>query len=114
MREFSFFARKAHFFEKKCAASLKTKIFCKSRKLAHLTIGMNTDIDILLNFLDRTGPEVTARELTSPNAATTAALERFARGQCDPRERASMCETLQKNPSWIRIVAARVKAQRAS
>lgn len=75
---------------------------------------MNTDIKTLLEFLDRFGPEVAGRgEPPAPQSEVTAKLERFARGECTPEERAEVCEMLRLHPAWLRWLGERVKLARA-
>jgi hypothetical protein len=87
---------------------------CKKRHLARLTLGVNTDIKILLEFLVRFGPEAAGRaEASTPQSEAAEKLERFARGQCSPEERAEVCEMLRLHPAWLRWLADRVKMARA-
>ena len=87
---------------------------CKKRKLARLTLGVNTDIQTLLEFLDRFGPEVAGRgEPPAPQSEVTLKLERFARGECTPDERAEVCELLRRHPDWLRWLGERVKTARS-
>lgn len=75
---------------------------------------MNSDFKTLIDFLDRLGPEVSGRILTEPHSAAAVQLERFARGDCDERERQEVCEMLQMHPAWIRWIADRVKLARVA
>ena len=75
---------------------------------------MNTDIKTLLEFLDRFAPEASGRgEPPAPQGDVTVKLERFARGDCSPAERAEVCEMLRSHPEWLRWLAERVKLARA-
>jgi hypothetical protein len=39
-------------------------------------------------------------------------IVRFARGSVTREERVQLCETLQKRPDWVRLLAAEVKSLR--
>lgn len=73
---------------------------------------MNPDIQILLDFLERFGPEVTARQLPEPHSDAAVKLEKFARGTCSEQERAEVCSMLRLHPAWLRWLADRVKLSR--
>ena len=78
-----------------------------------LTNEMNTDLKLVLEFLERTGPEVTGRQSTEPDHLTVELLERFARGECDANERADVCKMLRLNPPWLHWLASRVVLARS-
>lgn len=80
----------------------------------HLTIGMNQDFKILIEFLDQFGVEAAGRELPEPKTDTAVLLERFARGECSQEERAEVCRMLRLHPAWLRWLADRVKLARES
>lgn len=73
---------------------------------------MNPDFKILVEFLDRFGPQVSARQLPEPHTDAAAKLERFARGACSDAERAEVCNMLRLHPAWLRWLADRVKFSR--
>jgi len=75
---------------------------------------MKSDLSILLEFLERTGPEVTGRQAIEPEAHVAELLERFARGECDDSERADVCQMLRLNPPWMHWLATRVIHARSS
>ena len=75
---------------------------------------MNTDIKILLEFLQHLGPEVSGREKSEPMSEAAVQLERFARGECDDQERAEVCRLLRQHPMWLRWLADRVKLARVA
>ena len=75
---------------------------------------MNTDINTLVEFLQRFGPEVVGHETTDPKNGAAARLERFARGECDETERAEVCRLLRMHPLWLRWLADRVKLARTA
>ena len=77
-----------------------------------LTNRVNPDFKILIDFLDRFGPHVTARQLPEPHTEAAVKLERFARGQCNDVERAEVCNMLRIHPAWLRWLADRVKLSR--
>lgn len=78
----------------------------------HLTVGMNKDFKILIEFLDQFGIEAAGRELPEPKTETAVLLERFARGECSQEERAEVCRMLRLHPAWLRWLADRVKLAR--
>jgi hypothetical protein len=80
----------------------------------HLTVGMNQDFKILIEFLDQFGAEAAGRELPEPKTETAVLLERFARGECTQEERAEVCHMLRLHPAWLRWLADRVKLARQS
>ena len=73
---------------------------------------MNDDISLLLEFLDRNGPEVCGHGVSELEARQTAMIERFIEGRCDATERRELSAFLQLHPSWIRWIADRVKTAR--
>lgn len=81
---------------------------------ASLYVDMNTDIKILLEFLQRLGPEVSGREVVEPRNDAAVRLERFARGECSEDERAEVCRLLRLHPIWLRWLADRVKLARVN
>ena len=74
---------------------------------------MNADLKILTDFLDRFGPEVTARQLPEPHPDAEAKLARFASGECNDTERTEVCDMLRVHPAWLRWLADRVKFARS-
>jgi hypothetical protein len=80
----------------------------------YLTVGMNQDFKILIEFLDQFGVEAAGRELPEPKTETAVLLERFARGECSQEERAEVCRMLRLHPAWLRWLADRVKLARES
>ena len=73
---------------------------------------MNDDIALLLDFLERSGPEVCGHGLTPLEAEKIAMIERFIAGRCDDAERRELSEFLQLHPTWIRWIADRIKGSR--
>ncbi len=73
---------------------------------------MNPDFKILIDFLDRFGPQVTAHQLPEPHADAAVKLERFAHGKCTDAERAEVCNMLRLHPAWLRWLADRVRLAR--
>jgi hypothetical protein len=73
---------------------------------------VNPDFKILIDFLDRFGPQVTARQLPEPHTDAAVKLERFSRGECSDAERAEVCNMLRIHPAWLRWLADRVKFAR--
>lgn len=85
---------------------------CNEPPRRRLTDEVNPDFKILIEFLDRLGPEVSARQLSQPHSEEAAKLERFARGECTDAERAAVCNMLRLHPAWLRWLADRVKLSR--
>ena len=73
---------------------------------------MNDDISLVLDFLERSGPEVSGRGLAGLRDEQSAMIERFIEGHCDATERRELSAFLQLNPIWIRWIADRVKMAR--
>ena len=73
---------------------------------------MNADFKILIEFLDRFGPQVTARQLPEPYVEAVEKLERFAHGACNDAERVEVCNLLRLHPAWLRWLADRVRLAR--
>ena len=73
---------------------------------------MNDDFDILVEFLDRLGPEVSGRVLSEPHPEAAVQIGRFGRGECKKEERIEVCEMLRLHPAWVRWLADRVRHAR--
>ena len=73
---------------------------------------MNDDISLLLEFLERSGPEVCGHGLIGLQIEQSALIERFIEGRCDDHERSELSRFLQLHPAWIRWIANRVKMAR--
>ena len=73
---------------------------------------MKDDICLLLDFLERSGPEVRGHGLTGLEAQQIAIIERFIDGRCNEAERRELSEFLQLHPAWIRWIADRVRMAR--
>ena len=73
---------------------------------------MDTDIDIILDFLARCGAEVEGRTAIEPPTEEAQLLIRFASGGCSAEERAKACGLIQKEPQLLPWVASRIKALR--
>jgi hypothetical protein len=73
---------------------------------------MNTDLNILFEFLEQAGADVAGRESSEPDDHIVHLLQRFSRGECDPLERADVCRMIRLHPAWLRWIATRVKLSR--
>jgi len=73
---------------------------------------MSDDISLLIEFLERSGPEVSGRGLIGLRVEQTAMIERFINGRCDDAERRELSRFLQMHPAWIRWIAERIKTGR--
>jgi hypothetical protein len=73
---------------------------------------MNEEFSVLLEFLDRCGPEVQGHALGVLNERQEAQIERFIAGVCNESERRELAQFLQLHPAWIRRIADRVKMAR--
>ena len=69
---------------------------------------MASDFSILSEFLERCGPEVSGLSLPTPAPELAAMFERFARGECSPEDRTQVCDLLQREPDYVRVLAQRV------
>ena len=72
----------------------------------------DNDISLLMEFLDRNGPEVSGRGLIGLQVEQTAMIERFINGRCDDAERRELSRFLQLHPAWIRWIAERIRTGR--
>ncbi|MBV9657105.1 MAG: hypothetical protein JO295_03240 [Verrucomicrobia bacterium] len=77
---------------------------------------MAADFDIISAFLLRFEPadEVIGRGLEPDDARAPAAeiedkLQRFARGECSPEERLSLCRLLDERREWLDLLAGIVR-----
>lgn len=70
------------------------------------------DISLVIEFLDRYGPEVSGRGLIGLRSDQTAMIERFIAGRCSEAERQELSRFLQLHPAWIRWIADRMKSGR--
>jgi hypothetical protein len=70
------------------------------------------DISLVIEFLERCGPEVGGRGLIGLQVEQTAMIERFIAGRCDAAERRELSRFLQLHPAWIRWIADRIKTGR--
>jgi len=70
------------------------------------------DISLVIEFLDRCGPEVSGHGLIGLRGEQSAMIERFIAGRCDDAERRELSRFLQLHPSWIRWIAERIKTGR--
>ena len=75
-------------------------------------VDMNDDISQILDFLERSGPEVRGHVLSGLESEQVAMIERFIAGRCDAAELRDLSEFLQLHPAWIRWIADRVKMAR--
>jgi hypothetical protein len=73
---------------------------------------MKDDISLLLEFLDRCGPEVHGCGPAGLRDEQFALIERFIAGRCDDIERRKLSEFLQMHPAWIRWIADRISLER--
>jgi hypothetical protein len=73
---------------------------------------MKDDISSLLEFLERSGPEVRGCGPVGLRDEQFALIERFIAGRCDEVERRELSEFLQLHPAWIRWIADRVALSR--
>jgi hypothetical protein len=73
---------------------------------------VNNDFQILMEFLEGFGPEVTGRSLEEPPPTSAQELQRFATGGLAAPEIHTVCTELKHNPTWIRYLADRVRLAR--
>jgi hypothetical protein len=73
---------------------------------------MSNDFSLLLDFWERTAPEVCGRGTMGLDAEQIVMIERFIAGNCNEQERRELSEFLQLHPAWIRWIADRVKMAR--
>lgn len=70
------------------------------------------DISLLIEFIERCGPDVKGHGLIGLRVEQTAMIERFIAGRCDDAERRELSRFLQLHPAWIRWIAERIKTGR--
>ncbi len=73
---------------------------------------MDTDFQIIVEFLARCGTEVEGHAVAAPKTKEAELLIRFATGTCTAEERAKACGLIQLHPLWLGWVSTRVKAMR--
>lgn len=72
----------------------------------------DVDISLVIEFLERCGPEVSGHGLAGLRVDQSAMIERFIAGRCDDAERRELSRFLQMHPAWIRWIAERIKTGR--
>jgi len=70
------------------------------------------DISLLIEFIERSGPDVEGHGLIGLRVEQTAMIERFIAGRCNDAERQELSRFLQLHPAWIRWIAERIKTGR--
>lgn len=71
----------------------------------------DADLLILTRFLSRFDPEVEGRAAEPPPPEVAARLERFAAGQADAKERASLALLLKEHPGWVRHLGLAIRGR---
>jgi hypothetical protein len=70
------------------------------------------DISLLIEFIERCGPDVEGHGLIGLRVEQSAMIERFIDGRCNDAERQELSRFLQLHPAWIRWIAERIKTGR--
>jgi hypothetical protein len=73
---------------------------------------MNNTFQILTGFLDRYDDEVQGRELAEPGDDLKVKLQQLAQGNLRGSDQAELMGLLNRQPQWIGVLAAQVKALR--
>ena len=73
---------------------------------------MSDDFSLLMEFIERCGPDVEGHGLIGLRVEQSAMIERFIAGRCDDAERRELSRFLQMHPAWIRWIAERMKTGR--
>ena len=74
----------------------------------------DSDLLILTRFLSRFEPEVEGRAAEPPPAGVAARLNRFAAGEADADERASLAVLLKEHPEWVRFLGMAIRGRAAA
>lgn len=86
--------------------------FCNFDVLARSSFRVNEDFSLIIDFLERVGPEACGRGVAEPPSDAARLLEQLARGECDEQERRAVCQMLREHPAWMRWLAGLVKLER--
>jgi hypothetical protein len=70
------------------------------------------DFSLLVEFIERCGPDVEGHGLIGLQGKQSAMIERFIAGRSDDAERRELSRFLQMHPAWIRWIAERMKTGR--
>lgn len=74
-------------------------------------LAQDQDLLILTRFLARFDPEVEGRAAEPPPPDVAARLARFAAGQADAKERASLAQLLKEHPGWVRHLGLAIRGR---
>ena len=75
-------------------------------------IDMSDDFSLVMEFIERCGPDVEGHGLIGLRSEQSAMIERFIAGRSDDAERRELSRFLQMHPAWIRWIAERIKTGR--
>jgi hypothetical protein len=73
---------------------------------------MSEAFNIISDFLAQFEDEVFGRGADCPDSATMEDIARFGRGELTAQERLKVMAILEKNPSWIPLLAKEIRASR--
>lgn len=73
---------------------------------------MESDLQIILEFLERCGPEVQGHNIAEPDMQEANLLLRVAAGQCTDEERAQVYTLLREHKPWLHWISHRIKSMR--
>jgi len=73
---------------------------------------MESDLQIIIEFLERCGPEVQGHNVAEPDTREAALLLRVAAGQCTDEERAEVYSMLREHKPWLHWISNRIKSMR--
>jgi len=73
---------------------------------------MSDDFSLVMEFIERCGPDVEGHGLVGLRSEQSAMIERFLAGRSDEAERRELSRFLQMHPAWIRWIAERMKTVR--
>jgi hypothetical protein len=73
---------------------------------------MQSDFEIITDFLSRHGADVKGHSSDVPDKDVLALFRKFASGQATPEERAEVVILVDSRPNWIAALADEIKRRR--
>jgi hypothetical protein len=74
---------------------------------------MSEAFNIISEFLEQFEGEAFGRGTDCPDSETMEEIARFGRGELTAQERLKIVAILEKNPSWIPLLAKEIRASRS-
>jgi hypothetical protein len=73
---------------------------------------MQSDFEIIADFLSRHGADVTGHSSDAPEKDVLVLFRKFASGKATPEERAEVVSLVDSRPNWIAALADEIKRRR--